>query len=390
MRHLSDGTLRRMYDEPLALDAGDRTHYQSCASCQERFGEIAGSARHGAALLAVAGATVDAEAALARVKAAVGSRPAARGGRLLSLPVRSWRTPALAAAVAAAMVATFAFTSLASSLAQIFQPTQVTPVSISSGDLTGLDSLATYGDVKWTQRPELKEAGSAAEAAGASGLGQINPRYLPAGVAGKPVTYGAVAQSQGTFTFSAAKATAAAQAQGKPAPSFKPGIDGSTLVVQVGPAEAAVFGDVQGLIAKARAGGAGDKPGASGSGTQDAQSALTTAGPLLAVAEVRAPTLSSTGASVKDIKALLLAQPGLSPAVRSAITSLDDPTGNLPIPIPADRVTATPVTVNGVKGTEIGDNTGLGAAVIWIKGGVVYAVAGTVSKDDAVKVAQSL
>ena len=109
-----------------------------------------------------------------------------------------------------------------------------------------------------------------------------------------------------------------------------------------------------------------------------------------AVAEMKAPQVSSTGASVADIKSALLAQPGLSPAVRAAISSIDDPKGNLPIPIPAGYVNSHSVKVQGVNGTAFGDNTGLGSAVIWIKNGRVYGVAGTVTEDQVLAVANSV
>ena len=38
----------------------------------------------------------------------------------------------------------------------------------------------------------------------------------------------------------------------------------------------------------------------------------------------------------------------------------------------------------------VGDNTGLGAGVIWIKGGLVYGVAGTLKKDAIVAIANGL
>ena len=59
MRHLDDGALRRLYDEPLALEEKTRAHYNDCAECQSRFSAIADDARQTSALLAVPGATVD-------------------------------------------------------------------------------------------------------------------------------------------------------------------------------------------------------------------------------------------------------------------------------------------------------------------------------------------
>jgi len=46
--------------------------------------------------------------------------------------------------------------------------------------------------------------------------------------------------------------------------------------------------------------------------------------------------------------------------------------------------------VQGVDGIALGDNTGVGAGVIWIKNGVVYGVVGTIKQSDALTVANQL
>ena len=367
MRHLSDGVLRRLYDEPFALDEQARTHYNTCPDCQARFTAVADDARHALALMAVPGPTVDPQAALGATRPRLGaSRP--RLGVLRG--ATGWRGPLMAGAAAATLavvlVVTLAFTPLANTIQTIFEPRQVSTVTINQGDLNGLDAFSGWGDVKWTKQPELKEAGSAAEAAQISGLGEIHVGKLPASVASASVTYGAVGQATGTVTFTSK------------APSK---LQGSTLTVQIGPAETAIYGD---LAKAAQAAGQKDQRGA-----QDPGSALRSAGPILAVVEMRSPQVSSTGVTVAQIKHELLAQPGLSPSVKAAIGAIDSPTGNLPIPIPGD-INAHDVTVQGVKGTAVGDSTGLGSAVIWIKGGRVYGVAGTFTEDEIKAVANSL
>ena len=52
--------------------------------------------------------------------------------------------------------------------------------------------------------------------------------------------------------------------------------------------------------------------------------------------------------------------------------------------------TSSKVTVQGVTGVALGDNTGVGSAVIWVKNGVVYAVAGTIKQTDAIDIANNL
>jgi hypothetical protein len=392
VRHLSDGALRRLYDEPYALDEEARAHYNDCGDCRARFTAVADDARHAMALLAVPGATVDPASALTRVRA--GTRP---GRSSLGVLRGGWRRLTLgglvAAGVAATLVATMAFTPLAANLVSLFQPTQVHTVQIGQGDLTGLDAFSNWGDVKWVKQPELTQAESAAEAAKISGLPaiQVDAAKLHSGLATAPVSYAAVGQASGSVTFNG---------------NAPQKLRGSTLTVVVGPAETALYGDLGRLAQSAKSAGGTQGAGAEGAsqggaktdsgqrGIDQARSALAQAGPILAVVEMRAPQVTSTGASVADIKSALLAQPGLSQSVRDAIQSIDNPTGNLPIPIPAGQVNAHDVRVQTsggtVNGTAVGDNTGLGSAVIWIKNGRVYGVAGTVTEDQVLAVANGL
>ena len=390
MRHLSDGALRRLYDEPYALDEETRAHYNGCQQCQMQFTAVADDARQALGLMAVPAATVDPAGALARIKARTRETKASRHSSVIVLR-GSWRRPFLgglaAAVVAVGLVATTTLTPLGANLIQIFQPSKIQPVSIEQGDLTGLDAFASWGDVKWTRLPELKDAGSAAEAAQISGLPAIHvdTRKLPKSLANAPVTYAAAGQASGSVTFNGN------------APSR---LQGSTLTVVVGPAETAVYGDLNklaksaGTSASGGAGAEGSKPegssGPRGPAADTVKDALAAAGPIMAIAEMRAPQVSSTGASVADIKKALLAQPGLSPTVRAAIQSIDDPKGTLPLPIPSGYVNAQTVKVQNVDGTALGDNTGLGAAVIWIKNGRVYGVAGTLTETELLAVANSL
>jgi hypothetical protein len=388
VRHLSDGALRRLYDEPYSLDEETRAHYNDCADCQARFANVADDARHTMALLAVPATTVDSAGALAGVKSRTGS-----GAPRLSVVRGSGRRlvfGGLAAAVlAGALISSLAFTPLAANIVRIFQPTQVTPVSVTPTDFQGLSAFSNWGDVKGTSQGQLQQTETAAEAAKASGLPviKVDATKLPASLQKAPVSYAAVTQSSGTVTFT------------NNAPSK---LRGSTLTLVVGPGETAVYGDLGKLAQSAQgarstqgggadsASGGGTGAGASDANRQSIQQALNAVGPILAVAEMKSPQVSSSGASVADIKSALLAQPGLSPTLRSAISSIDNPQGNLPIPIPSGYVNSHPVKVQGVNATAFGDNTGLGSAVIWIKGGKVYGVAGTVTEDQVLAVANSL
>jgi hypothetical protein len=387
VRHLSDGALRRLYDEPYSLDEETRAHYNDCADCQARFASVADDARHTMSVLAVPAATVDSAGALATVKSRMNPR-----ARRLSIVRGSGRRLALgglaAAVLAGVMVTTLAFTPLAANIEKIFEPTQVTVVPVQPGDLQGLDAFSNWGDVTGTSKGQLEEMETAADAAKASGLPviKVDASTLPASLAKAPVSYGAATQSSGTVTFN------------DHAPAK---LHGSTLTLVAGPAEAAVYGNLGALAqsagqAKSAASGSSDTGGGqTGSGAtaadrQSIQQALSAVGPLMAVAEMKSPQVTSSGASVAEIKSALLAQPGLSPTLRSAISSIDNPEGNLPIPIPSGYVNSHPVHVQGVNGTAFGDNTGLGSAVVWIKNGKVYAVAGTLTENQVLAVANGL
>jgi hypothetical protein len=400
MAHLSEGALRRLYDEPHALVERDRAHYNSCPECQERFSAVAEDARQALALMSVPAATVDAEAALGRFRAqqpagAPRRRPVlerlASLGSAPSLGGWGWRKPAAAGLVAVGLAASLSFTPLAQNLQNFFSPTQLTPttVSVTQSDVQGLQTFSKWGDAKTIQTPEVKQADSAAQAHDLSRLPKIHvdPSNLPGSIASAPVSYGTVGQGSSEVTFNS-------NAPAK--------LRGTTLTMRYGPGELAIYGNVGKAISAAGQAGA-DKSGASaeagtGAASQDHgaasqqqfQQALNQIGPVVAVAEMRAPTVTSTGASVDDIKATLLAQPNLSPSVKNLIRQFNQPTGNLPIPIPADMGTAQPVTVQHVSGTQFGDATGLGAGVIWIKGGVVYVVAGTITPGEALTIANSL
>src|SRR2546428_8831735 len=186
-----DGALGRLYDEPLALEEETRAHYNDCAECQARLGVIADDARQTAALLAVPGATVNAEAALRQIK----SRPVSAPPRLQLPALRSfgWRKPAAAGLLAAALVATLAFTPLAQTVQKAFEPTAVKPVTVNEADMQGLSVFSGWADVKQGGNTSLKEAATAQEASQQSGLPALQLRSgLPAKFAAAPISSGSV------------------------------------------------------------------------------------------------------------------------------------------------------------------------------------------------------
>ncbi len=364
MAHLTEGTLRRMVDDPDSNKGVDARHLESCADCQGRFKAVADDAGSIATLLAASELKVDTAAAFKRVMAAPAAQP--RFGFRLPVLRPGSRPLMLAFAGAVAVVAL-----VATAIAQgdnVFAPSTVTPVPVTVADLQSLSQLSDYGTFAWTTQPQLQIVTSAADAAKATGLKVPGVAKLPPGVS-STVTYGAMSKATAVFTFSAAKAAAAAANNGKPLPKLPAGADGAQLTVTVGPAVAEIFGNLK-----------------SGSSADVSQANL----PQVIVAESSAPVATSTQLTVKQMEDYLLAQPGLSPQLAAAIRGIGDPSTTLPIPIPIQYATSTTVNVQGVKGVALGDNTGVGSGVIWVKNGVVYVVAGTIKQSDAIDIANHL
>jgi hypothetical protein len=363
--HLSDGTLRRMVDEPDVHGGADARHLETCTDCKARYSAVSQDARAISSLMTAPELKVDVASAFRRVRTAPAARP--RFGFRLPMMRPGSRPVVLAFATAVAAIAL-----LVTAIAQdsnTFTPQTLTPVPVTLADMQSLSQLSAYGTISWTKQPQPQIVTSADEAHTISGLPVPKVATLPTGVS-STVTYAAMGQATAVFTFSTAMATAAAAQAGKTLPALPAGIDGAQLTVTVGPAVAEIYGNFS-------------KPAA---GTDITQANL----PQLIVGETTAPVATSSQVTVLQFENYLLSQPGISAELTAAIKAIGDPSTTLPIPIPVQFATSSTVTIQGVEGLALGDNTGVGAGAIWIKNGVVYGVVGTIKRDDAVNVANQL
>jgi hypothetical protein len=361
--HLSDGTLRRKFDDADSLTESENRHYSACADCQARYATLADDARVVAGALAMPDIKVDVASAFSRVRSAPAARP--RFGIRLPI-VRPASRPVMGLLAASFIVVALVVTGIAQGI--FFQPQTVQVVPVSVADLQSLNGLGDFGTLTWTTKPEPQLVTSAAEAARVSGLHVPVVGTLPSGVSSN-VTYAAMAAAVGVFTFNAATAAATAAKAGKTLPKMPAGMDGSKLTVTVGPAVVEIFGTLN-------AAGA----------TDASQLSL----PQLVVGASSAPVVTSTGVTTQQLEEYLLSLPGVSPKLAAAIRAVKDPSTTLPIPIPIEYATSKSVTVQGVGGVAVGDNTGLGAGVIWIKSGTVYGVAGALKQDAILGIANGL
>lgn len=135
-------------------------------------------------------------------------------------------------------------------------------------------------------------------------------------------------------------------------------INGSTLQVTVGTAVAATYGT-------------GELPD-------------------LVVGQMAAPKIMSTGVTVQELENYVLSLPDVPSTLATQLRSLGDPTTTLPLPIPVDMAQSQKVSVQGVEGVAIGDQTGAGSVVIWEKNGMIYGVGGPLKESDVLATANSL
>jgi hypothetical protein len=370
--HLSDGTLRRKFDDADSLTESENRHYSACADCQSRYTTLADDARAVAGAMAVPDLKVDVASAFSRVRSAPAAQP--RFGIRLPI-VRPASRPVMGLLAASFVAVALVVTGIAQGL--FFQPQSVQVVPVSLADLQSLNGLGDFGTLTWTTEPAPQLVSGAAAAASVSGL-QVPVVTLPSTVSHN-VTYAAMPAAVGVFTFDAAQAAATAAKAGKTLPAMPAGMDGSKLTVTVGPAVVEIFGNLN--I------GAVNGTGTTTAATPDPSNLAL---PQLVVGESSAPVVTSSGVTTQQLEDYLLSLPGVSPALASAIKAVKDPSTTLPIPIPIEYATSSSVTVQGVGGVAVGDNTGLGAGVIWIKSGTVYGVAGTLKKDAILDIANGL
>ena len=357
MQHLDDGALRRLYDDPLAVSERDRTHFATCAECGARFDGVAADARRAAAMLEVAPVTPDVDAALAAT-----ARPRS-GSVRLSVGSRRlpWR-PALAGGLAAAAIVALAVTGTAQQLLTVVQPAQVQVVPVTTSELQAMPDLSQFGTVHWSGSPNLSQLADAPAATQAAGFAAPAAVRAPDGSSSHPV-YEVLGSSTATFTFSAAKAQVWAAAHHVTLPAMPAGLDGASLELNVGPAIVEML---------------------SSQGSSRAEL------PQLAIGKMRVPTLQSTGPSVKEIEDYLLSVPGFPADLAAQLRAIGDPATTLPLPVPVNRVSTQQVDLNGVRGVAIGDDTGLGAGVIWVKGGYVFGVAGPLNQGQVLDIARTV
>ena len=362
MRHPTDGTLRRLLDEPAGVADADRAHVAGCPRCLSGLAAAREDAAVVGAVLDPAitpGLTVDVDRGWARL-----SRAVALGGRR-RVPATSSarrRRPVLGsplvAAVGVVALLTGAGVAAAADWLQIFRTEQVAPVTLTQADLVAVPDLSAYGEVEVLEEVDVREVAGAAAAEEATGLPAPRVSELPRGVTGEPA-FRVGDQVSVMFTFSTEKAAQAAAAAAETLPPPPLGLDGSRFRLLAGPGLGAVWSEARGL-------------------------------PAMVVARAVAPTAFSSGIPFATARDYLLSLPGLPEDVASQLRSFAGDGTTLPLPVHDGELPSSAADVGGVPATVLTSRHGAMAGVVWVDDGIVTAVAGSLSADEVLSVARGL
>ena len=370
MRHASEGTLRRLSDEPSAVPDIVRGHVAGCQRCHARQVRVSRDTERCARLLAGPRLVPDVDTAWTRLQGEL-HRPVAKGagrrGGPAAVPSRAhrFRRVSLRTGVAIGVAGlVVAGTAAAATLTTVFAPVRVAPLSLSQSDVQAVaafmgtggshvlggfpspngSSALPFGTIDWSSSGRAETVGSLGQATAVAGFRVTLPARLPSGVG--PAD-GFIVQPRVT-----AKVTFAARAAG---------VGGSSVILDAGPAVLAEYGS------------------ASGAGL-----------PTLAVLAMPRPTAVSTGATTSQVEAFLLRQPGIPPQLAEEIRLLGNLGTTLPVPVPPGASVRS-VQVAGWPGVLLADPSNAAAGVVWEDGaGTVHLVVGILDPQDVLYVAKQL
>jgi hypothetical protein len=349
MRHPTEGTLRRLVDEPEGVADADREHVAACSAC---LAGLAGAREDAAAVGAALSVEIDVDLDEAWQRLLRDERrPAVAHERRWRAKLRS----PLIATIGVGLVLAGAGAAAAANWLEIFRTEQVAPLNVDQADLVKLPDLTDFGDVDVTKEAEIRQVDDAAAATARTGLSAPVVDALPRGVTGEP-QYHVIDRVSAEFTFSAEEARETGGEGSSPAP---PGLDGSQFRFNAGPGLAAVWPSASGL-------------------------------PALIVGRAVAPTVDSSGTEFETVRDYILSLPGLPEDVSAQLRAYSREGSTLPLVVPRAEMTATATDVGGAPATVFTSRDGALAAVIWVDDGKVTVVAGSVSDDEVLAVARNL
>src|SRR3954454_1676549 len=170
MRHPTDGTLRRLVDEPAGVPDADREHVAGCPVCLRGLAAAEQDAA-AAAVVLPSSASPAVDAAFRQLSARLTADQPHRS----PAPARARRWPSLlrspvAAVLGVALVVGGAGAAAAADWLQVFHTDQVAAVQVSTADLVALPDMSAYGDLQLVSEPDVHQVPDAAAAQAVTSL----------------------------------------------------------------------------------------------------------------------------------------------------------------------------------------------------------------------------
>jgi hypothetical protein len=399
------GALRASLDDaPSSTPAPLHDHAQGCASCRDVLAELRRNAELAAPAIALTSpdnalSSAAVEAALARLEQRRARLLAARrataadagdtGGRAGDAPgtvapaprrARLARLSTMTRAVAAALVAVVVLTGLVATpggraaaagfLAQ-FRSERFAVISLNRNQLVQLNAVMSQlvetgvftGDQgeldRMAQPTAVRDLAEASRLAGFQ-VDTVSRAAMPRGVAATPERVLASSPRTIRVTLDRDRAIAYFRRNGRSGAKIPPRFDGARLIVHV-----------PGIVVQEFAGGDG--------------------APRLLVGKAGTIGLDAQGgASLEELRELVLRLPGLPGGTVAQLRSIGDWRTTLPLPVPTDQARWQHATVAGTEAFSFADPAGKLHALLWQRGGQIWGVAGVIGADEALDVANSL
>ncbi len=226
-------------------------------------------------------------------------------------------------------------------------------MSLGIGDLVSVPDLDAYGNLVVTREPDVREVPDAAAAAAETGLEVPEVTALPRGISGEPVVPGGRRGDRHVHVLGGPR--------------------------RAGPAARLPRRPWTGARSVSSPARAWPRSGRSDPARRDSSWA----------APAR-PRPFSSGVSFETVRDYLLSLPGMPENVADQLRAFNADGSTLPLPVPADRFTASPESVNGAPATVLAGRDRTMAAVVWVEDGVVTAVAGSLDADEVLSIARGL
>jgi hypothetical protein len=390
----SPGALRAHLDEADNAVEAHATDCTDCAADLRRLAEAAGTtaaafrALDGDATAPPTAGGIEAalEATRSRVDASAGPAPLTAGAGTVTalVPRRSRRlvpriaAAACAAAVTVAVVGTPAGRQAAADLLDVFRPERIEVVTVDAeGARAGLAALSDIGTVDLPEGLHPLPVADAAQAAAVSGLDVSlpDPAVLAAAGASTDGPPRLLARAPGQV-----RITLNRDAE----PALPAEVDGATLLVDLPGAVAALYPGKG-------ASPLGGRPPVDPDDHTANLEAMGEAIPAFVYAEAGAPSATvEGGATLEQVRSALLALPDLPPDTVAQLEAITDWRRTLPLPLPLDHVAWQEVMLTGGEALVFGDETGVAAAVLWQRDGLIRVVGGALPASGAIAAAETL